>query len=119
MKIILLSLFLLFCPLTLAAQDQNIPYFDGVPLMNGFQISQDDTMIFDKPSGRIIEAFTWCEAQCPSIDAIHAYYAQSLSSLGWTPLSATHFTKNEHALSLDIQRDPEGSSTAILFQSNS
>lgn len=100
------------------AQDRNIPYFDSIPLMNGFHTSQDDVMIFDKPEGRIIEAFIWCETECPSIDAIQSYYKQSLISLGWASTSGTKFRKKGHTLSFDIQHDPTGASTVILFQSN-
>lgn len=57
-----------------------VPGFPDVPLMQGLDMEEDDTVVFDKPSGRIAEA----AAAGPVGEAdLISYYTAALPALGW------------------------------------
>lgn len=57
-----------------------VPGFPDVPLMQGLTVEEDDTVVFDKPSGRIAEA----SAAGPIAEAdLISYYTAALPALGW------------------------------------
>lgn len=99
------------------AQEKMLPYFDGIPVMNGFMMATDDVTVFDKPEGRIVEAFIWCEASCPTESAVKTYYAKALSGLGWARQNNGIFAKSPRYVQFDIYRDPETTGTVVHFRS--
>lgn len=56
---------------------------EGVPLMPGLVELADDTVIFDKPEGRIIDATA---LGAISLRDAYTYYHGALIETGWTPL---------------------------------
>lgn len=56
---------------------------EGVPLMPGLAELADDTVVFDKPEGRIIDATA---TGVVLMRDAHAYYQAALIETGWTPL---------------------------------
>jgi len=52
-----------------------------VPLMSGLQDVPDSAVIFDKPSGRLVEAYAEGEVKGP---AVLRFYRETLPQLGWT-----------------------------------
>ncbi len=73
---------LLAAPLSPAAQD-GARYVDGIadlPLMPGLEEMKDSGLVFDKPSGRIVEAYA---AGRVTSGEIMRFYEQTLPQLGW------------------------------------
>jgi hypothetical protein len=64
-----------------AAFFQTIP---DMPLMQGLEELPDQTMIFEKPAGRIIDAAATVDDTLPAADVL-AFYRDTLPQLGWTP----------------------------------
>lgn len=62
-----------------AAFFQTIP---DMPLMHGLEELPDQTMIFEKPAGRIIDAAAAIDGTLPSADVL-AFYRDTLPQLGW------------------------------------
>lgn len=56
---------------------------EGVPLMLGLVELADDTVVFDKPEGRIIDATV---SGAVLLSDAYAYYHSALIETGWTPL---------------------------------
>ena len=57
-----------------------VPGFPDVPLMQGLAVEEDDTVVFDKPSGRIAEASA--VGHVAESDLV-SYYTAALPALGW------------------------------------
>lgn len=69
--------------------------------MEGFEELEDQTLVFDKPAGRIVESF----AVAGDVTAAQAvsFYRNILPQLGWHEESKTHFVRNEEQLFLKIE----------------
>lgn len=112
-----------FCSFNAQAQEMTVPYTDGIPLMNGFNITEDDIVIFDKPEGRIVEVIAWCDTNCAPSTQIKEYYQKTLSSMGWsadpsrTQQSDLTFTQSGQSLSLRTLTEANAPQTLIIFRS--
>jgi len=95
-----------------------LPYLDGVPIMSGFALSNDDVIVFDKPQGRVIDLTVWCSANCPSTKEIEVFYMDTMNRLGWNTIKDHEFTNEGATLNYNIMRDKNSDSVIILFQSN-
>lgn len=74
-----------------------------LPLMPGLVELADAGVVFDKPSGRIVEAY----AQGPVAPGeIFAFYRQSLPQLGWQPVGERGFAREGERLTIEVI-DPE------------
>lgn len=110
---------LLICVLSIPALAQNtLPYLDGVPIMQGFSLSDDDVIMFDKPQGRVVDITIWCTKTCPTNNDIDAFYNQSMGKLGWNQNAPRAYTHNRTNLNYNIIRGDHDNSVIILFQSN-
>ena len=54
---------------------------NDIPLMPGLYELTEETVVFDKPEGRIVESSAVSETQ--EIAKIRAFYAETLPQLGW------------------------------------
>ncbi len=77
---------LIFClAAPLYAQDELSPAdvagISGVPLMPGLTLLEDETVVFDKPGGRIVDAVASGPVLLP---AVREYYLAVLDQFGWT-----------------------------------
>ena len=68
-----------------AAQAQNgvenyVAGIHDLPLMPGLEALPDSGVVFDKPGGRIVEAFAQGNVSPPSVTA---FYDETLPQLGW------------------------------------
>lgn len=75
----------LFPALTRAEEPRFFTEMNDIPLMPGLYELTGETMVFDKPEGRIIESSAVGESAVSPINAsqIKAFYAASLPQLGW------------------------------------
>jgi hypothetical protein len=72
---------------------------EDLPLMPGLAEVEGAGVIFDKPDGRIVEAYAQGEV---ARDAVLAFYRQTLPQLGWRATGAAAFRREGEALSLDF-----------------
>ena len=78
--------------------DGFLPGFEDVPLMPGLAADADAGLVFDSPSGRIVEAYAFGEvAWADVID----FYTASLKSLGWRFEGAGRYTRESEELLID------------------
>src|SRR5688572_29954042 len=73
-----------------------------VPLMPGLHEISEQTVIFDKPDGRIVESFA--EIEDISQDAVLRYYNASLPPFGWAKRGDGRFIRDKEILELRFQQ---------------
>jgi hypothetical protein len=96
-----------------AAQQRSGGFVGGVedlPLMPGLVEVAEARVIFDKPGGRIVEAFAVGRA---SAAAVREFYAQALPQLGWRRLNGGGYGREDEVLTLDI--GAEGGEVTVRF----
>lgn len=86
---------------------------NDVPLMPGLR-ALGDTLVFDKPGGRIAEAVFTAPAGAGA-GAVRAFYARTLPQLGWRAVdgAGTHFVRDAEELDLHVGGD--GGATTLRF----
>lgn len=94
---------LLFVPGQAAADSRFAEAIPDLPLMDGL-VEQPGAVVFDKPSGRIVEM----EASGPlSQPEIEAFYRRTLPSLGWESAGDTLYRRAQEQLRLVFQSAAE------------
>ncbi len=88
----------------LAADTAYSTVLDDLPLMQGMVEKPDDTVVFDKPGGRIAEFSA--ETSAPAED-VKSFYQQALPPLGWTFLPSSGFTRDSETLKIDFDKTAE------------
>jgi hypothetical protein len=83
---------------------------DDLPLMQGMAEKPDDTVVFDKPGGRIVE-FSAGTSATPA--AVRGFYQQALPPLGWKSLQSSTFARDNETLKIDF--DKTGGETVVHF----
>jgi hypothetical protein len=89
-------------------------YVDGIPdlpLMPGLKSLPDSGLVFDKPSGRIVEAFA---AGGVTAQSVVAFYDATLPQLGWHRETAGAYLREGERLSLDLGQD--GATVTVHFR---
>ena len=106
MKILLSSLFALalLCQAAMPAAGQEAGrYFTDLPdlpVMPGLAEMPGAGVRFDKPEGRIVEAYARGEAQA---EEVLAFYRQALPQLGWTVAGPKRFQREGEVLKLGVE----------------
>ncbi|MGF1630481.1 MAG: hypothetical protein ACFCUT_13490 [Kiloniellaceae bacterium] len=92
-----------------AAQDTDSGgYVAGIPdlpLMPGLQALPDNGLVFDKPGGRIVEAFAEGGMTPQSVTA---FYDETLPQLGWQREAPGAYLREGERLRLDLSQDARG-----------
>lgn len=73
-----------------------------LPLMPGLAELPGAGLVFDQPSGRIVEAYA---QGAVSRAAVRAFYLDTLPNLGWRAKAETLFQREGEELRLDISGD--------------
>lgn len=84
-----------------AGADETRRYVDRIadlPLMDGLAEVQDAGVSFDKPSGRIVEAFAHGDLAAADV---RGFYRRTLPQLGWTRLGRDTYAREGEQLTLD------------------
>ncbi len=89
---------LLSAGLATAADPAFIAGLNDVPLMPGLA-PQGETLVFDKPGGRIAEASF---AGAVSMEAVRRFYADTLPQLGWRAAGRDHYVRDQEELTLHV-----------------
>jgi hypothetical protein len=91
------------------AQDaETDAYVEGIsdlPLMPGLTTLPDSGLVFDKPGGRIVEAFA--EGSLTP-EAVRSFYDATLPQLGWRREGAGAYLREGERLKLDLSEDARG-----------
>ena len=98
--------------------DNFVPYTDNVPVMDGFSVSTDDILVFDKPEGRVSEVMLWCHQPCPAPAEIYAFYSGTLQKLGWVKRTNQVYQNDQTNLSIQASQDQNKSDTVIIIRTN-
>lgn len=79
--------------------------FEDLPLMPGLVEDSDQSMNFDTPSGRIIEAVA---SGSVSESDVMAFYEATLPELGWRRVGEGRFSREGEMLRLEFLEDGKG-----------
>ena len=71
-----------------------------VPLMPGLKEQVDESVVFDKPSGRIAESIAY--GRIRSTEEIERFYRQTLPQLGWSSMSDRSFVRDDERLRITV-----------------
>ncbi len=82
---------------------------EDLPLMAGLTEDTVAGLVFDKPSGRIVEAFA---SGAVSRDAVIGFYAETLPQLGCRPAGDTAFAREDELL----RRESSGEDGALTVR---
>ena len=102
--LLLVALFALAAPVPAGAQpsDGYVADVADLPLMDGLEEVSEAGMAFDKPSGRIVEAYAHGAV---ATTAVRRFYRQTLPQLGWQRLGADRFAREDEELEIDYLGD--------------
>jgi hypothetical protein len=95
-KLIAIVLFL-SCPALVAAAGSFLAGIEDVPVPPGFTENQAASMVFDSPTGRIIEAEA---AGSLTREKVIAFYSETLPQLGWTRISDAEYRSDTETLKI-------------------
>ena len=73
-----------------------------LPLMDGLEEVSEAGMAFDKPSGRIVEAYAHGAV---ATAAVRRFYRRTLPQLGWQRLGPNRFAREDEELEIDYLGD--------------
>ena len=76
-----------------------------LPLMAGLEEQTEQTLVFDKPNGRIIQAVAIAEAGRIDRDDVWRFYDGTLPQLGWRRLSGGKFVRDGEKLSIRVEKN--------------
>jgi len=106
------SCFRIFCVVlalaagpVLAQGAKFLSVLDDLPLMPGLVEVPEAAMVFDGPTGRIVEAFAAGHVPAP---AVAAFYAETLPQLGWRATAPGEYRRDEEILKLEVVPPPPG-----------
>ena len=99
MAAILLAAPLFWTGIGPAAAQSFIEGSEDVPLAPSLTAVADAGMVFDSPSGRIVEAFA---TGAVTRDQVLAFYAMTLPELGWTQDGPAAYRREGERLSIDF-----------------
>ncbi|WP_340116496.1 hypothetical protein [Pelagibius sp. 7325] len=105
MALVLLALVVQPGPVAAQAQNDAERYVAGIPdlpLMPGLEALPDSGVVFDKPGGRIVEAFAQGNVSPPSVTA---FYDETLPQLGWQREALGVYLREGERLQLAFSQD--------------
>lgn len=80
---------------------------EDVPVMDGLEVAEDSSMVFDSPTGRIVEVYATGNT---GRAAVTDFYSRTLPALGWTREGDRRYAREGEALAMDFF-GPEGELT--------
>ncbi|MGB8275013.1 MAG: hypothetical protein WCF16_07050, partial [Alphaproteobacteria bacterium] len=85
-----------------AADEKFVAGFEDLPLMPGLAQIPDAGVVFDAPSGRIVEAFA--EGRIDPV-AVKNFYGRTLPQLGWKKSAGDRFEREGEILDVEVTPD--------------
>lgn len=108
------ALITLTAPAAQAQGSQGEDYVEGIPdlpLMPGLTAVPESGLVFDKPAGRIVQAFA---EGSMTMQSVIAFYDETLPQLGWQREGAGNYLREGERLKLDLSQDARG--VTVQFQ---
>jgi|TARA_B100001964_G_C14074551_1_gene527405 hypothetical protein len=94
------------------AQERFFSGLEDLPLMAGLNEVADLGLIYDKPEGRIVEAY----AQGPVAPArVLAFYSETLPQLGWAAESEISYRRESEILTIRFPQPAGGDGLLVRF----
>ena len=95
------------------AEDKFFSAIEDLPLMDGLSEVDGVGVIFDSPSGRIVELLSIGEV---NKNVVSNFYSQTLPQLGWTEIAPNKFSREDEILILEFSQtlDVSGSASVQL-----
>jgi hypothetical protein len=116
MRGLIRNLFAVVCltlaPLVAGAGEAFLTAIEDVPLAPGLTEQATGGMVFDSPTGRIVEAVA--SGTVPA-EQISAFYAQTLPQLGWSNAGKMTFKRENETLRITIEPAPQKGSAVVRF----
>ncbi len=114
LTLILIS-FLAIAPHAHAQENEQIFFstLQDIPLMQGLKEIEEHATSFDKPNGRIIQAFALTNNL--SADDITTYYNATLPQFGWGKSKHGHFYRNGENLEISFEKQNYGHILKIMI----
>ena len=97
-----------------AAQEgkEFIAGIEDLPVMPGLAEIADAGLIFDKPSGRIVEAYAQGEV---GEQAVLDFYQETLPQLGWLSQAGNRYAREGEELTLQVRASETGG-VVVMFR---
>ncbi len=95
------------------AGDRPTAFLDAIadlPLMPGLEEVDEAGLVFDKPGGRIVEAYA---QGAVAADEVLDFYRRTLPQLGWRASGHAAFAREGERLTIEVA--PSGAQTAVRF----
>ena len=83
-----------------------IAEIDDLPLMPGLAEVEGAGVVFDKPSGRIVEAYA---RGAVSRESVASFYRDTLPQLGWSETAGLTFAREGESLAIEFLPDESSS----------
>lgn len=96
------------------AQSTQGDYVEGIPdlpLMPGLKAVPESGLVFDKPAGRIVQAFA---EGSMTMQSVMTFYDETLPQLGWQRAGAGDYLREGERLKLDLSQTARG--VTVQFQ---
>jgi hypothetical protein len=90
---------LLWSPLAAQEGAAFVAGIEDLPLMDGLIEDVDAGLVFDKPEGRIVEAYA---TGVVTASAVRAFYAATLAQLGWQASDDGTYQRDDESLQIII-----------------
>lgn len=90
---------------TLEATGSFLAGLDDLPLTPGLREIKDAGVVFDKPEGRIVEAYAEGEV---SVAKVRSFYAATLPQLGWRAEGPGRYRREGEVLSIGYRAAGKG-----------
>jgi hypothetical protein len=95
------------------AADPFVAGIDDMPLMPGLTQLAERNVVFDAPSGRIVEAYA---EGTVGRDAVRSFYARTLPQLGWRGQGGDRYVREGETLRLEFpEAHPGGNRVLVRF----
>ena len=110
-----LALFLALAFFALVRQSEAAGFIAGIedlPLMDGLLEDRGAGLIFDKPDGRLVEAYAFGHS---SEAEIARFYQSTLPELGWHSAAPLIFEREGERLKIMLEPESEGISVHFLL----
>lgn len=85
---------------TQAGAEEFLAGFDDLPVMPGLSAVDGAGIVFDTPTGRIIEGYA---AGAVTQASVRQFYGKTLPQLGWTAIGKNEFRREGERLKIDFK----------------
>lgn len=93
------------------AADPFVAGIDDMPLMPGLVQLAERNVVFDAPSGRIVEAYAEGSV---ARDAVRSFYARTLPQLGWRGQGGDRYVREGETLRLEFPDARAGGNRVLV-----